>query len=457
MKKLISRNPANNDILGEVIVSTQTEVTKAVMQAHGVKNQWRLLGVEKRIAILKSFIAVAEQYQTKLEWLITKEMGKPITQARDEFNSTIAYLRAFFEQGGEYLQDEVTFRDDQQYHRIVYEPRGVVAAIVAWNYPFSNFVWAVFPSLIVGNVVVFKHSEECPLIGKMLEEMMLSLKELPSGVFSAVYGDGEVGETLIHQPVNLIRFTGSSKVGNRMNQIAGERQIKPILEMGGSNPVVIFDDVNVDEVASKVFEGRFSNCGQICDAIKRVIVHESFHDALLEKLVYLAKKMRIGNPLLETTELGPMVASRQLDLLEAQVNDAITRGGKLAIGGHRVTPEGSYFEPTILTHITRDMRVWKEEVFGPVLPMVTFQTEAEAIALANDTIYGLGATVYSKNLERARRVANAIDAGCVDINDGNHWNPATPFLGHKASGVGCEHGRPGFQELCLMKVIAESI
>jgi succinate-semialdehyde dehydrogenase/glutarate-semialdehyde dehydrogenase len=309
----------------------------------------------------------------------------------------------------------------------------------------------------VGNTVVFKHSEECPLISKLFETVMLQLKDLPAGVFSTVYGGPEVGDALIQQNIDMIWFTGSSATGKKIYEIAGKKQIKAILEMGGSNPAIIFEDADLDNAAEKISQARFLNCGQVCDAIKRVIVHHSCYQPLVKKLVTIVKNLKLGDPEMESTQLGPLAAMRQLELLETQVNDSIRDGAHVVIGGKRPDNlSGAYYLPTILTNIHPQMRVWREEIFGPVLPIVPFDTEDQAIHLANDTPYGLGAVILSKDLERAQRVATQIDAGCIDINEGSHWLPCNPFGGFKASGMACEHGRLGFQELCRFKVIAEA-
>jgi succinate-semialdehyde dehydrogenase/glutarate-semialdehyde dehydrogenase len=272
-----------------------------------------------------------------------------------------------------------------------------------------------------------------------------------------VYGGGNVGEILVNQNINLIWFIGSSATGKKLFKIAGEKQIKAVLEMGGSNPAIVFDDADIDKAIQHVYNGRFMNAGQVCDAIKRLIIHENIYDKFLIKLTEKIKKLKIGDPLLPSTQMGPLSSLKQKKLLEEQVSDALKLGAKAIIGGNQLpNTTGAYYSPMLLTHINFQMRVWKEEVFGPVLPIVTFKTEEEAIRLANDTPYGLGSAVYSSDIERARRVANLIEAGYVNINDGNRWSVCSnPFGGVKASGMGCEHGRQGFQELCQLKVIAE--
>jgi len=308
----------------------------------------------------------------------------------------------------------------------------------------------------VGNTVVFKHSEECILTAKMLDEIFQKLN-LPLGVFSMIYGDAEEGKLLTMQPVNMIWFTGSSSTGRKIAAVAGNKQIKTVLEMGGSNPAIILEGEEINHnMIEKLYKGRFTNCGQVCDAIKRVLVHHSLLEEVVEKLSHRIEKIKIGDPTNRDIELGPLVSMQQLKILESQVNDALEKGATLVTGGKWLQElSGAYYAPTILTHIKKNMRVWQEEVFGPVLSIVAFENDGEAIQLANDTEYGLGAAIFSKDIIRARKIASEIDAGCIDINNGSHWQPGTPFGGYKASGMGREHGRHGFQELCQIKVVAE--
>jgi acyl-CoA reductase-like NAD-dependent aldehyde dehydrogenase len=462
MIKLHSINPSTRTVVGEVTITSLQEIQEKIKKAHAVKKQWKKLGAKKRAEMLKPLIAIISSRAQEIAKLISHEMGKPISQSVEECDDTLHYLSAFINDGPTYLDNEITVNEKSPeksvFHQIVYEPIGVAASIVPWNYPLSNFVWGVIPNLIAGNPVIFKHSEECPLIGKLAEEMMSKLN-LPEGVFAEIYGDAAVGEALLDQDINLIWFTGSSKVGQALFEKAGKKQIKSILEMGGSDPAIIFEDVSSQDIGtlvSKIISRRFENCGQVCSATKRLIVQKPLAELLIEKLIHQLSHLKIGDPLDPKTQMGPLVAERQLHLLEAQIEDAIALGAKVLYGGKR--PEalsGAYYLPTLLTQIQPTMRVWKEETFGPVLPIVTFDTEEEAIELANDTCYGLSSVIYTADLERAKRVALQLEAGSVDINFGSHWHTSSPFGGYKASGVGREHGRHGFQELCQVKVIAE--
>ncbi|MFA6303190.1 MAG: aldehyde dehydrogenase family protein [Legionella sp.] len=455
MHKLQSINPANKSLVGEVEISTLPEVIAKVTKAHSAKKAWRNLGAEQRAKMFLPLQSLIEKRSEEIALLISREMGKPISQAQSEVEWALLYLNDFIVNGPKYLADEITMNNEDGFHRIIYEPLGVFACITPWNFPFSNIIVNVIPLLIAGNTVVFKHSEECPLVGKITEELINELN-LPEGVFAEVYGNGTVGQMLVEQEINGISFTGSSTVGKALSALAGKKQIKALLEMGGSDPAVLFEDVNLDAVIPVLFSRRFDNCGQICCAVKRLIVHESIYDALVSKLVTYLSTIKIGNPEDPDTQLGPLAAERQRTLLEDQIKQSLLQGAVAACGGKR--PEGlsgAYYLPTILTHINKTMSVWKEELFGPVLPVIAFRTEEEAIELANDTIYGLSAVVFSEDTERARRVATQIDAGCVDVNFASHWQPCNPFGGFKASGMGRIYGKIGFQEVCQVKVIAE--
>lgn len=455
MESLSSINPANNQLLGTVVVTSAAEIAATVLRAHKAKLAWKMLGVGKRAEMFKPLQALIEKNRDHIAATITNEMGKPITQAMGEIDWAITYLNDFIANGPRYLANEITFADKSSTHYIVYEPHGVAACIVPWNFPFSNFIVNAIPLLIAGNTVVFKHSEECVLMGKLIEELMQTLF-LPDGVFAVIHGAGNVGQQLMDEKIDLINFTGSTTTGKHLAAVAGKKQIKAILEMGGSDPAIVFEDAPINEIIPALFSRRFDNCGQVCCALKRLIVQESIYDAVVAQLVAYLKTVIIGDPLNPLTQLGPLAAARQFDLLETQVAQSVAQGAHVAIGGKKLAGSaGAYYLPTILTHIKPEMTVWKDEVFGPVLPVMAFSTEAEAIHLANVTVYGLSASVFSNDINRARRVAAQIDAGCVDINLASHWLPCNPFGGYKASGMGRIYGAAGFRDMCQIKVIAE--
>jgi len=335
---------------------------------------------------------------------------------------------------------------------IWHEPWGVAAVISPWNWPLEMPIWGLIPVLAAGNTVVFKPSEESPLVAQKFGQLLTGL-DLPLGTFNLIQGDGRVGAELLRQNIDLVWFTGSNRAGQQVYALAGQKFIKAVMELGGSSPAVIFEDAIVDDQLIEILvKGRFANCGQSCTAVKRLIVHESKLAEILARLVQRVKNLKVGDPLLAETEIGSLVAKRQLDLVVDQIAEAVKKGAMVECGGKQPNGlSGAYYLPTILTGVSREMRVWREEVFAPVLPVMTFKTEEEAIALANDTEYGLSAQVYTNDGERALRVARKIEAGRIRINTGKWGDLQCPFGGYKKSGMGREHGRWGFEELTQIK------
>jgi len=289
-----------------------------------------------------------------------------------------------------------------------------------------------------------------------MEDIILNHK-LPEGVFSEVYGAGDIGKKLSESDINIIWFTGSTRTGKSLYKTAAEKFIKVVLEMGGSSPCIVFEDADIELAAPVIFGGRFRHCGQVCSALKRLIVHEKISVKLTKALSEIVEKQKIGDPLNTNTDLGSLVAKRQLVLIEDQLQDALDKGAKIVSQTKMpIGLKGAFFPPTLLTNIKRNMRVWNEEVFGPLFPIVNFKTEEEAINLANDTVYGLTGRVISSDLRRAERVASKIDAGTISINYESRFLACDPFGGYKDSGIGRERGLHGLRELCQVKVIQKS-
>lgn len=453
MTKLISKNPADNySKVGVVDVSTSREIRDKVAKAQAAKHAWRDLGVEGRVRLLAPIRDEFRDRSEELARLISTETGKALHESVAEVTRYIDEITWFLHHGPKALAPQVTLQDDESLHRMTFEPYGVAAAIAPWNFPFGMAVWGIFPNLVAGNTVVFKTSEESPLVGKFMEEVILN-HDLPEGVFAEVYGAGGVGKELSESDINLIWFTGSTRTGKGLYKTAADKFIKAILEMGGSSPCVVFEDADIATTAPIIFNNRFRVCGQVCSAMKRLIVHEAVADKLIRELSDLTEAQKVGDPFDPQTTLGSLVAKRQQDLIKAQLEDALDKGAKIVAQtklDHHL--KGAFFPPTLLTHIKPTMRVWREETFGPVFPIVTFNTEEEAIRLANDTDYGLTARVVTADLERAERVAAQIEAGTVSINAEARFLACDPFGGYKNSGMGRERGIHGLQELCQVKV-----
>ncbi len=456
-QNVVSLNPARDyEIIGSVPVTSHAEIDLKISKARKASSYWAHSEIDERILLLEKLYSELKKRKNEIQSIACKEMGMPISVAdKIDFESGFGYMRGYLDNAKQWLSPEIVFQNNDEIHYLHFEAKGVAGVSIPWNYPFQNFIWGVVQNLIVGNTVVFKHSEECPLTGKLLEEITNSIN-LPEGVFNEVYGDGpDVGDYLMNSEIDFIYFTGSTNVGKHLYQTAARKLIPIMLELGGSAPGIVFEDVDIDKTVELIYLFRYFNSGQSCDALKRLIVHESIFDDIVQGLKKILAKTKVGYPEDPLTDLGPLVAERQLIALEAQVLDATQKGAVVVAGGKRPAGlRGAYYEPTILTNISKDMRVWKEEVFGPVLPIVTFNSEEQAVDLANDTRYGLGGYVYTKNSERALRVSKLIQAGNVSINGANYGIVQDSFGGYKNSGFGREHGKNGLREFCSSKIIA---
>lgn len=453
---MISINPSDYSVLSEVEVSTEQEVIDKTKLAHDALKNWREIGLEKRVEIIRKIIDELKSNKDELALIQSTEIGMPLTDTLTDVDGSNDYAYWYLDNAVKYLSPETTFENETEIHQVYYEPIGVVALIIPWNFPYANLIWGGLQSLIAGNTVVLKHSEKCPLSAKYIGNVFE--KHLPLGVFNQVYGDGEVGKVLVNGDINMIEFTGSTKTGKYLYELAGKKFIKAIMELGGSAPAIVFDDASIDTAVESITFNRLLNQGQACDGLKRLIVQENVFDEVIEKLSKTFTEKVIGKATDTHTQIGPLVDKKQLDLLIGQVEDAISKGAKIVCGGKSLEAElgGAYFEPTILTEVTPDMRVWNEEVFGPVLPVMKFTTEAEAIKLANDTSYGLGSYLYTSDKDRVERLSSQIEAGMVSVNGTNYIMPFNPFGGYKNSGFGREHGHFGFYEVTQVKVVAKN-
>jgi acyl-CoA reductase-like NAD-dependent aldehyde dehydrogenase len=456
-QKMISLNPSKNyEVIGEIDSSTYHEVDTKIISARKAQPAWSHLTIAERITFLKRCGQEFIVRKNDIRSIMAQEMGMPISLCDQiDIDPGLRYMQGYLDCAEQWLAPEITYETEEEIHLLFFEPRGVAGVSVPWNYPFSLFIWGVMQNLIVGNTVVFKHSESCPFTGKLLEEIMQSAS-LPDGVFNAVHGNGsEIGDYLMKSSIDLIWFTGSTGVGKHLNQIAAEKLIPAILELGGSAAGIVFEDADIKMAVESIYFNRFINSGQTCDGLKRLIVHRAIFDVIVCGLKDLIITKTVGPAQDSSTDIGPLVAERQVVNLERQVDDALQKGARLIIGGKRPSHlKGAYYEPTIFTHITRDMAVWKEEVFGPVLPIVLFDSADEAIALANDSQYGLSGYIYTKNKERALEVSRHLQTGNISINTANYVIPQDPFGGYKNSGLGREHGKQGLRELCSLKLVA---
>jgi len=454
--KLTSTNPSRNyEVIGEVDVSTEQEVHDAVAKARAAQPAWAALSQKERNEAVTSFVEICRQHVEDVAVITSKEMGKPISQARAQVNEALDYFNDYMAMAEKALEPEVVFENATERHHLTREPLGVVICITPWNFPFLNIPWQAGQALIAGNTIIYKPSEEILLFAKLISELITE-SALPDGVFTVLFGDGAVGEALVTQPVEAILFTGSSRTGQHITELAAKNSTRVLSEMGGSAPGIVFEDADVPAIIDTLYAMRFDNSGQYCDGLKRLIVHESKLDEVLEALTRVNSGKRVGDALEESTDIGPLVAERQVHTLKEQVQDALDKNAHILFGGKAPADlKGAYYEPTVLTNITPDMRVWREEVFGPVLPVVTFKNEAEAVKLANDTIYGLGAFVFTADKERYFRVARQLQTGIVAHNNALYFSTDSPFGGYKRSGNSRTGGIEGFHEVTQIKLVSE--
>ncbi len=455
--KLQSINPHDHSVTGEIEVTAPEAILSTVEKAKQSFLEWKFTPIEKRVDYIKKFKQKIDDHKEELAQLTSREMGKPIKQSRDDIPWEMEFLDYYINEGPRALADEIVLDKVPEHYRAVFEPYGVCAVIAPWNFPLAMFDSGVLPALLAGNTVVFKPSEYTTLSQKLAADLLLETG-IPDGVFNLILGGKDTGKTLVDSPIDLVWFTGSTKAGLDIYKKAGEKFIRAICELGGSSAGIVFADADMELTMENLYWARFLNCGQVCSAVKRLFVEKSIFNQVLQKYIDRLKTVKIGDPLQEDTDFGPLVFPEQVIKLEEVIADAVSKGAKIEIGGKRPQGQqyanGNYFEPTILTNVTSDMRVMKEEVFGPVLPILPFDTEEQAIEMANNTEYGLSSEIYTTDLVKGDRVAKRLLSGVVAINTDNYYKPMCPIGGYKKSGLGREYGKIGMQEFAQVKLIA---
>lgn len=454
--EIISINPANGDALGAVACSSDQDIKNAIAKAREAQASWAALSVQERCDYLLKLRDVVEKRSEEVARAMTIEMGMPITASRKIVDKTLGRFDAFTDMAEDALKPKVVQEDEEQISTVYHEPYGVAAVIAPWNFPIGNFALTSIQPLLAGNTVVYKLSEEVVRFGELLNRL-IEEAGLPEGVFSQVFGDGEVGQKLISSPdIDFVHFTGSSATGRKIYQSAGENLTPVTLELGGSDAGIVFADADLDAQIENIFWAKFINAGQICCGLKRLLVEESVYDDVVQKLKDYIATMPVGDPMQEDTRIGPLAAFRQVDLLKEQVKDATDKGAEEIICGEipDSCKNGAYYAPSLLLDITPEMRAWREELFGPVLTVLPFDTEDEAIEIANDTPYGLSGFVYTQDREKFERIARQMDTGQISHN-GAAQGHTNPFGGWKESGIGRSAGVEGFHHATQIKVLAK--
>ena len=438
-------NPATGEPVDTAPRGTVDDAREAIDAAQTAFAEWSEWTQAKRADVLRSVVGLIRLHEKELATLLTKEQGKPLREAMLEIRRYAHTLEYYAGLGKNIRGGYIPQIDDNKYGLIIKRPLGVVGAIVPWNFPVSLMGNKIGPALLAGNTMVIKPAETTPLTDLKVVGLFQEAG-LPKGALNVVTGQGSVvGEEIVTNPkVRKIGFTGSTEVGRRVMASAAQSIKRVTLELGGSDPMIVCDDANIDEAVKAAATGRFFNCGQACLAIKRLYLFDSIADDFTEKLTARAKKLRVGNGMSEGAMIGPLHSANQRDEIEGQVQDAIDRGARVLAGGDRLRGDeydrGFFYSPTLLADVPEDARVATEEVFGPALPIFRVGSLDEAIEKANNSIFGLGSSVWTNDLNRATRAAERIEAGYTWINSAQVIYDELPFGGLKQSGLGKEHG-----------------
>ena len=460
--ELASFNPTTGERVGSVPTVDPSEVQSIVDDVARVQPFWAQLSLSERARYLRRAAQVLVDHCDEIAELITREQGKPRIEAYTmEVLPTIDLLHWCADNGPRILADEpVKYTQlmlKQKKSFFSYEPIGVVGVIAPWNYPWSIPFGEVAIALLAGNGVVLKPASLTPLIGQRIQEVF-ERAELPEGLVQTVHGGGKVGNELVKSSAGKIFFTGSVEVGRMVGEECARRLKGSVLELGGKDPQIVCADANLRNAVSGALWGGFANAGQTCSGIERTYVVRQVADRFVDAVARKASGLKVGDPLQWDTAIGPMVSKEQFDLVCELVDDAIASGAKRLCGGPVEIEgmSGHFIAPTVLTDVTHDMRIMREEIFGPVLPVLTVDTEQEAIGLANASEFGLGASIWTLNRDKGERMARQIESGMVWINDHSYTHGACQCAwgGVKQSGLGRSHSKFGFYECVNVKTIS---
>jgi acyl-CoA reductase-like NAD-dependent aldehyde dehydrogenase len=429
-------NPATGEVIKEVPTDKTPSITEKFQRAQAFQPEWAATPLEKRMEMIRKFRAMLETDKEELARILTAEVGKPIAQSRNEVGGTLARIDYFLEKTPVLLKNETVFKEGNMEEVIGHEPLGVIANISAWNYPFFVGSNVFIPALLTGNCVLYKPSEFATLTGLAIAER-LHKAGVPAAAFQTIVGDGSVGGELLKNPVNGVFFTGSYPTGKRIAEAVAGRMIKVQLELGGKDPAYVCEDVDVTAAAEGLADGAFYNNGQSCCAVERVYVHASVYDRFVEHFVKTVQGFVVGNPSDDKTYIGALTRGAQLSVLKNQVADAVAKGAKLHVGGKKMEMgKGHYFEPTVFSNVNHKMELMREESFGPVIGIQKVSGDEEAVAMMNDTEYGLTAGVFTKDKARAAKILSRVNAGSVYWNCCDRVSPRLPWSGRGHSGIG---------------------
>ncbi len=431
-------NPATEEMITEIADDTEQTIKEKLQKLKLGSKKWKKERVENRLSCIQKFselLLVPSNFEKCVQDL-TQEVGKPLQESENEIRGAIKRMEFFLKDSLPFLEKEVIRKDNTVEESIDLEPRGVVASISAWNFPYLVGINVFVPALLTGNAVLYKPSEFALLTGLNIQRLLYE-SGIPEDVFQLVVGAGEVGAKILEHDIDGVFFTGSYETGKKIATAVAPKLIPIGLELGGKDPLYVTDEVqDISQVAAAAAEGAFYNNGQSCCSVERIYVHQNVYDTFVESFITETKKLRVGEPTDRSYQQGAITRGAQLDLLENQVNDALSKGAELKAGGKRREGKGFFFPPTVLTNVNHDMLVMKQESFGPIIGIQKVSHDEEAIELMNDTNYGLTSSVYTNNKKRGETILEQIDSGTGYINCCDRVSSYLPWAGRKNSGLG---------------------
>jgi len=447
-------NPATGETLGTVPKMGVAETRRAIEDANKALPAWRSKTAKERAKVLRNWFDLIMKNQEALAQLMTAEQGKPLVESRGEVAYAASFIEWFGEEAKRVYGETIPPHGPDKRLVVIKQPIGVCAAVTPWNFPAAMITRKVGPALAAGCTIVLKPASQTPFSALALCHLAEEAG-VPAGVFSCVTGSAnEIGGELSSNPiVKKLSFTGSTEIGKLLMAQCATTVKKTSMELGGNAPFIVFDDADLDEAVKGAIISKYRNAGQTCVCANRIMVQDSVYDAFVEKLAKAVSTLKVGNGVEDGTIIGPLIDDKALAKVEEHVNDAISKGGKLVIGGKRHSLGKSFYEPTVVSGATKDMLAFKEETFGPLAPVFKFSSEAEAIEMANDTEFGLAAYFYGQNISRIWRVAEALEYGMVGINEGLISTEVAPFGGVKESGLGREGSKHGIEDYLEIKYL----
>jgi succinate-semialdehyde dehydrogenase/glutarate-semialdehyde dehydrogenase len=445
-------NPANGEVIAAVAKCSTAETRRAIEAAAAAFIEWRKRTAKERSVCLRKWFNLMMEAQEDLAMILTMEQGKPLAEARGEVAYGANYIEWFAEEGKRMYGDTIPQPSNDKRIICIKQPVGVVACITPWNFPNAMLTRKIAPALASGCTVVCKPANATPLSAYAFVELA-ERAGIPPGVINMVTGEtAAIGKELTSNPiVRKLTFTGSTPVGKQLMAECSQTVKRTSMELGGNAPFIVFDDADLDAAVAGAMISKYRNAGQTCVCANRILVQESCYEAFAEKLASAVGDLKLGDGTEDGVTVGPLITEQAANDMEAFVEDALSKGAKAVVGGNRSAIGAQFFEPTILTNVSGEMRVFREEIFGPIAPLFKFSTEDEAIQMANDTEFGLACYFYSRDIGRIWRVAEGLEYGIVGINEGIISNEMAPFGGVKESGQGREGSKYGLDDYTEIK------